>query len=70
MRIMRINSKKYKHMAPRRVFFMGYTYAAKAGSYISIAYINKYKKKIWNKNPFFKKKIYEIKIIHSLKQDL
>jgi hypothetical protein len=53
MRIMRINSKKYKHMAPRRVFFMGYSYAAKAGSYISITYINKYKRKIFNKNPFF-----------------
>jgi len=50
---MRINSKKYKHMAPRRVFFMGYSYAAKAGSYISIAYINKYKRKIFHKNPFF-----------------
>jgi len=53
MRIMRINSKKYKHRAPKKVFVAGYSYAASAQEYISIKYINNYRRKIFHKNPFF-----------------
>jgi len=40
-------------MAPWKVFSKGYANADRAASYISIKYINKYKRRILHENPFF-----------------
>jgi hypothetical protein len=44
MRIMRINSKVYKHKLPIKVFFKGFYYAKSGGTYILINYLKKQKK--------------------------